>query len=106
MILRDQFNAMDFPGLVANGSIFIRVTGDRPAPNVFGPGARSQTIAYVDADWHIVAKAHRYLLPDGTLGASGLPDPKKLIVNGEEWVMDTSPSHSCEHCASRKRRVP
>lgn len=62
-------------------------------------------VAYVDVSWRIVAKAHRILLQDGTLGASGLPDPKKLIINGEEWVIDASPSHTCEHCA-RRQSVP
>ena len=29
-----------------------------------------------------VALVHRYLRPDGTLGASGRPDPKAVVVDG------------------------
>lgn len=30
-----------------------------------------------------VALAHRYLRPDGTLGASGLPDPKRMRLRNK-----------------------
>lgn len=35
-----------------------------------------------------VALAHRYLLPDGTVGASGKPDPKSMKHEGEFYVLD------------------
>ena len=41
---------------------------------------RSQIIAYVDADNNEAALVHQYLRPDGTLGASGKPDPKRMTV--------------------------
>ena len=41
------------------------------------PGTRSQIIRYFKGrQW--VLEVHQYLRPDGTLGASGLPDPKRL----------------------------
>ncbi len=43
------------------------------------PGTQSQLIAYVDQAGNHAATAHRYLTPDGTLAASGRPDPKGLI---------------------------
>src|SRR6266481_4034353 len=44
---------------------------------------RSQEISYIDPIANQeVARAHRYLRPDGTLGASGLPDPKRVFYNG------------------------
>lgn len=43
----------------------------------------SQQVSYIDpANGQEVARAHRYLRPDGTLGASGLPDPKRVFLNG------------------------
>jgi hypothetical protein len=42
---------------------------------------RSQMISYLDLAGYRVANVHRYLRPDGTLGGSGLPDPKALQVN-------------------------
>jgi hypothetical protein len=45
-------------------------------------GTLSQYIAYIDADGDEVARVHQYLRPDGTLGASGRPDPKLVIAGG------------------------
>ncbi len=44
---------------------------------------RSQLVTYFDADGERVAIVHQYLRQDGTLGASGLPDPKWLLHGGE-----------------------
>ena len=35
-----------------------------------------------------VAIAHRYVLEDGTLGASGKPDPKSMKHDGKFYVLD------------------
>jgi hypothetical protein len=43
---------------------------------------RSQVIKYLDADGIEVAMVHQYLQPDGTLGATGRPDPKRLFEGG------------------------
>jgi hypothetical protein len=44
---------------------------------------RSQEVSYIDpATDDEVARAHRYLRPDGTIGASGRPDPKRVKHNG------------------------
>jgi len=43
----------------------------------------SQMLSYRDPSGHEVARVHQYLRPDGTLGASGRPDPKRLFKDGE-----------------------
>jgi hypothetical protein len=63
------------------------VVKDRIIPEIkcdmlgFPFGTRSQFIIYRDGH-HEVARAHRYLLPDGQLGASGRPDPKRMLCCG------------------------
>jgi hypothetical protein len=42
---------------------------------------RSQMVSYRNGPME-VARVHQYLRPDGTIGASGLPDPKELYENG------------------------
>lgn len=42
---------------------------------------RSQMVSYMAGDVEL-ARAHRYLRPDGSLGASGKPDPK-LFFDGQ-----------------------
>lgn len=45
------------------------------------PGTRSQMISYRDSQDKEIARVHQYLKTDGTLGASGKPDPKRLLIN-------------------------
>ncbi len=46
------------------------------------PGTRSQMVRYLDANGFEVARVHQYLRPNGKLGGSGRPNPKRLVVNG------------------------
>jgi len=41
---------------------------------------RSQIVFYYTRDGEPAAIVHQYFRPDGTLGASGLPDPKRLFL--------------------------
>lgn len=43
------------------------------------PGSRGQLVYYL-IESIPVALVHQYVTPDGTLGASGLPDPKVVIT--------------------------
>ncbi len=43
---------------------------------------RSQMVLYATLEGHLVALVHQYRRIDGTLGASGLPDPKRLYYQG------------------------
>lgn len=43
----------------------------------------SQMVMYETTAGQAVAMAHRYMRRDGTLGASGLPDPKRLYLPTE-----------------------
>lgn len=47
------------------------------------PGTLSQTVWYFDLRLSRVALVHQYLLPDGTIGGSGRPDPKRILLDGE-----------------------
>lgn len=66
------------------------------------PGTFSQFILY-RIGGQDYAKCHRYLRPDGSLGGSGLPDPKWLRVGGETWMVaheDSDPP--CPDCPSAR----
>lgn len=44
---------------------------------------QSQMISYVHVHTgEEIARVHQYLRPDRTIGASGKPDPKRLMENG------------------------
>jgi hypothetical protein len=55
---------------------------------------RSQMVSYRDASDNEVARVHQYLRTDGTIGASGRPDPKRLLVNGTLFRLLKKPKDS------------
>ena len=51
----------------------------------------SQMISYFDPDGNEVARVHQYLRADGTIGASGKPDPKRVIKDGILYRLAKAP---------------
>ena len=84
--MRRRFNEASYIERAERGELTVVVLypSDRLAPPEAGqkPGTLSQTISYRDLDGNEVARAHRYLCPDGTIGGSGRPDPKRLLQDG------------------------
>lgn len=70
----------------AAGEFRIEVSkrGDHIAAGHTGepPGTVSHTVVYLDPDDRVVALAHEYLRPDGSIGGSGRRDPKLVRVAG------------------------
>ena len=50
------------------------------------PCTRRQLIRYWDPDGNPVVEVFQYLREDGTLGASGRPDPKRLWRGGQVFI--------------------
>ncbi len=42
----------------------------------------SQSVSYRDADGKEIARIHQFIRPDGSIAASGKPDPKRLLEGG------------------------
>lgn len=92
--MRRQFNEIIVPQL-KQGQLVSRVHWERhpSRPKAQEPHCtRSQIVAYYDAKGMEVARAHQYLRPDGTLGASGKPDPNRMVVNGVIYRLTKEPS--------------
>ena len=47
----------------------------------------SELVSYIDGRGQEVARVHQYRLRDGTLGASGRPDPKYLLVGDTLYLL-------------------
>lgn len=85
-----MFNNQDFPGRLQRGELIARIVRDRPlttARPALPAGTRSQIIAYDNEAGTMLALVHQYLLSNGSLGASGLPDPKRLLFNGLLYIV-------------------
>ncbi|MEX2237538.1 MAG: hypothetical protein WEB00_08390 [Dehalococcoidia bacterium] len=80
--LRRMFNEGGFLQRVETGELLERLLYEGRPSEESGEtsDARSQVLEYVDSAGERIAVVHQYLRPDGTLGASGRPDPKLLVL--------------------------
>jgi hypothetical protein len=80
-----MFNEGRFVERAASGELQIRVKpeSEHPAPAAAEEpaGTLSHILQYFDSAGLLVAQAHEYLRPDGTVGGSGRPDPKWLFID-------------------------
>lgn len=87
--LRELFNRESYATRIATGHLIPKLLREgHPAPprSHEPPCTRSQIIAYFDRGGRKIVILHQYLRPDGSLGASGRPDPKKLYHEGVLYV--------------------
>lgn len=82
--IRRKFKQLGVEEAIAGGRLREVIRISRPPRRDYGlpAGTLSQIVAVVDAEGTQVAEYHRYLLPDGSIGASGLLDPKGIRVGG------------------------
>ncbi len=94
-VLRKLFNDSGYLEQYQNGQLqsTLRKSKHPSAPRAKEPFCtQSQYITYVNKDGDKVAGAHQYLRPDGSLGASGRPDPKEVLIDGVLYILDTAES--------------
>ena len=89
--IRSVFNSYILPR-VRSGELFeLTLAVTQPgARSGQPPGTLSQALLYLD-ERETVATAHRFLTPDGEIGASGLPDPKAVLFEGQ-WLVAEEPA--------------
>lgn len=88
--IRRIFNGESYQSRIDSGQLaekLLREGHPSPARSGEPPCTKSQVLAYLDAYGRKVVVVHRYLRTDGTLGASGRPDPKKLFHKGVLYVV-------------------
>jgi hypothetical protein len=86
-LLRLCFNTSDIVGQAAQGNLTESVlrSSEVPESRCLRYGFPRGTLSQIASSWDVereVAKAHRYLFPDGRLGGSGQPDPKVMRCCG------------------------
>jgi hypothetical protein len=80
-IIRQHFNDSQILEQVESGELNAIVKRDsHRAPPGEPHCTKSQIVYYYTQSGDLLAVAHQYLRPDGTIGASGRPDPKRLCM--------------------------
>lgn len=94
--LRQMFNDGRYYERVMAGQLFALVSDDRhpSAPAAREPNCtRSQIVHYYDVQRRTkVAVVHQYVRPDGSLGASGRPDPKRISDGVTIYALELPPT--------------
>lgn len=82
-IIRQAFNKGKFWERAQTGELIPRIKRDKhphEPPTGEPPCTRKQFLVYYTPTGEPIAWVHQFLRPDKTLGASGNPDPKRLIL--------------------------
>lgn len=91
--IRAMFNNSQCPELIRTGDMVPEVIKDSVMqdPHLKGEpkGTRSQVIRYLDQTGQWVVVVHQYLRPNGALGGSGRPDPKRIKIGETIFVVST-----------------
>jgi hypothetical protein len=79
-----RFNARrDWERVLAGELDAIVLDSHPPGPDANQPsGTLSEILSIRTKDGVELSRVHRYLRPDGSIGGSGRPDPKKLFEDG------------------------
>jgi len=86
------FNRSDTPRQITAGLLkpeYLRnkhLARDKAAELSLPYCTHAQMIRYRDQEGRPVVEVFQYLQPDGSLGASGLPDPKRLWLGSAVYV--------------------
>lgn len=92
-IIRQHFNNGGYLARVQSGEITTSLSRNahlEPPPHGEPTCTRSQILYYYTQDSELLAVVHQYYRPDGTIGASGLPDPKVLVLENRILAVPTS----------------
>jgi len=91
--MREMFNEAGFYERTKTSEIEAKITRNKH-PNWIAAWlpfcTYSQEVSYRH-NGQEVARVHQYLKPDGMLGASGLPDPKRLQIGDVKYRLITKP---------------
>lgn len=92
--MRKLFNDNRLWERLQEGELTSIVLENRPAPSTAGEpaGTLSQMLSYRDRDNNEIARVHQYLRADGSIGASGKPDPKRVFVDGVLYRLVKKPN--------------
>lgn len=92
-LIRQMFNESQYPQMILEGRLIPQLLRDSPLQNPQRcgepPGTRGQFIRYRDRTDRWVVEVFQYLRPDGTIGASGRADPKRLRIGDTIIIAET-----------------
>jgi hypothetical protein len=91
--MRKMFHEYQCMQKLANGALRSMVLKQRHSNPITSKQqfcTHSQLVSIQDSNGEEIVRAHQYKRPDGTIGASGLPDPVRLFIGGVIYKLEES----------------
>lgn len=86
--LQELFNRHYLPAFERGDLTKVLVRSGTPDRTANQPiGTKSEMWSLHTNDGRYIGKVHAYVKPDGTLSASGKPDPKELVIGRNRYVL-------------------
>jgi len=89
--IRKLFNESQFPQMITSGQLVSAYLRNMHLINPSSVGepwcTYAQMIRYVDETGRWVVEVFQYLRPDGSIGASGKADPKRIRLNDMVYIL-------------------
>jgi hypothetical protein len=103
--LRRLFNEQRLYERALDGDLQVVVeASSRPRDSSGQPsGTVSEEVSYW-SEGQIVARVHQFVLPDGSLSASGKPDPKLVVHEGTVFMVSRTQPPPSPSAAGRRRK--
>jgi len=87
-----MFNESQYPSMITEGQLMPKLLRNahlkKPEEKREPYCTHSQMIRYSDQAGHWVVVVHQYVRPNGTIGGSGRPDPKRLRIVNTVFTVD------------------
>lgn len=89
--LRRRFTDAGLETPEANGYTVLPGDSGPAGPDAPPDCSCSQTIVYLDPQGDTTARALVFYRPDGSIGGSGKPDPKRVLDGGTIYIVEPPP---------------
>jgi hypothetical protein len=101
--IQSLFNDADYVGQVRRAILYELIRRCKQKRPCRGspedpPETRSQTVEFFNRHGDRIAVVHRYVRPDGRIGASGKQDPKWLLHEGTLYIKERDPQPRSADC--------
>lgn len=92
--IRQLYNESSYPSMIKKGLLSRKLsrnshlskpkTGEKQLPYC----THSQILRYYDKNGELCLVLHQYLKPNGMIGGSGKPDPKRLLLGNTAYYVE------------------
>jgi hypothetical protein len=85
--MRRQWRALGLEDPIDNGYVVLQVHVRKCGRGTPPDCVYTEILAYIDSSGREIARAERHLRVDGSVGASGKADPKRILIDDTLYIL-------------------